>query len=769
MASTLVKSRLDSDSLTLLFKKLKSLYNTDSIDKDKRDFITEQVSKYGYLPYPFVKAQEELTPAETIIGIEEKLKINNIYNNNEFLFTTDEISPVKRAGFTNSEWIKTEQHNIKLINLAGLGDGNKSKESGKFIDWLKQLLILPSGNISKGVLGTTMYLIPFHPRDFGCAYLPLSSGVSPNLEDKILKESFSLDAKEQVQLFLMLTQLSGHPVMYDVLPQTGRFSKIVLSNPWVARWFDVKELINKLVNDLNQIAANLKHEFHHGDVDYIKGLMSKSLYGKHEFIHDHLRHIADRFEWELDQKRKWYSNEMLNNDHQDLLHLRIKKLISELLEKSEFDEIQEEEIKDQNYIIGELIKSGLWPAPGGAWNSSGIPVFNKMSSEGGHPLFKHYDYDGNDVTHFANLDCQTPYYFVYLENGEFNEKVVDFYVKFLKKIQSDYNFDGFRVDHVDHIVDKYSENQHGQPMSYRAPRYVLGRANSEIKKTIPHFATLAEYMLWERFYRAYHQDMSFDLLWGSDIVSQYLKNVSQIIYDNKDLEDYNLTCSENTPSLSILKTYNNQDGEFKAIDQYPGQLSAEGALFKWFKFKFLPGGKNARRPVMYIDGDESFTKVGIEKVIGSEEAMKRAKNREFFRKFDAINRFAMNNNLTRYGVAELYQNNDGSGFVSWYIRKDNDFSDDERLFIVANENAPTEIFRNYREDSSLELINKTGEPVYNKEVYVPEGFKIESEYILKKGSLEFAEKTGIKNISDNRLTFEKLEPSEYHIYSMKRI
>jgi len=769
MASTLVKSRLDSDSLTAIFNKLKSLYKTETVDKERKDFIIEQVSKYGYLPYPFVKAQEELTPAETIIGIEEKLKINNIYNDSEFLFTAGEVSPVKRAGFTNSEWIKTEQHSIKLINLAGLGDGNKSKEPGKFIDWLKQLLILPAGNISKGVLATTMYLIPFHPRDFGCAYLPLSSGVSENLEDKTLKETLGLDVKEQVQLFLMLTQLAGHPIMYDVLPQTGRFSKIVLSNPWVARWFDVKEMISKLDGDLEHIADNLKHEFHHGDVDYIKGLISKSFCGKHEFIHDHLRHIADRFEWELDQKRKWYSNEMLSKHHQDVLHSKVKKIIADMLRKSEIDEIQEEEIENQNQIIGELIKSGLWPAPGGAWNSSGIPVFNKMSSEAGHPLFKHYDYEGNDVTHFANLDCQTPYYFVYLENGEFNEKVIDFYVKFLKKIQFDYNFDGFRVDHIDHIVDKYSENHQGQPMSYRAPRYVLGKANNEIKKTISHFATLAEYMLWERFYREYHQDMNFDLLWGSDIVSQYLKNVSKIIHDNKDLEEYNLTVSEEMLSLAILKTYNNQDGEFRAIDQYPGQLSTEGALFKWFKFKFLPGGKNAKRPVMYIDGDESFTKVGIEKVIGSEEAMKRAKNREFFRKFDAINRFAQNNNLTRYGVAELHRENDGSGFISWYIRKDNEFSDDERLFIVANENAPTEVYRNYREDDSLELINKTAEPVYNKEVYIPEGFKVELEYMLKKGSFEFAEKIGVKNILDNKLVFEKLEPSEYRIYSIKRI
>ena len=34
--------------------------------------------------------------------------------------------------------------------------------------------------------------------------------------------------------------------------------------------------------------------------------------------------------------------------------------------------------------------------------------------------------------------------------------------------KADYNFDGFRVDHIDHIVDKVSEKNE-IPISYRAP------------------------------------------------------------------------------------------------------------------------------------------------------------------------------------------------------------------------------------------------------------------------------------------------------------
>ena len=115
------------------------------------------------------------------------------------------------------------------------------------MDWLRQLLILPTGNKSNNIFGTTMYLIPFHPREFGCAYLPTASCVSPNLEDKSIFEKTGLNADEQVKMFIKMTQLAGHPVIYDILPQTGRFSKFVLANPQVARWYDITELQKQLL------------------------------------------------------------------------------------------------------------------------------------------------------------------------------------------------------------------------------------------------------------------------------------------------------------------------------------------------------------------------------------------------------------------------------------------------------------------------------------------------------------------------------------------
>lgn len=246
-----------------------------------------------------------------------------------------------------------------------------------------------------------------------------------------------------------------------------------------------------------------------------------------------------------------------------------------------------------------------------------------MSECGGYPIFKHYDYKGEDVTNFANLDCQTPYYFAFLEDGTLNRPVINFFVEYMQKLQEDYNFDGFRVDHIDHIVDKVSEKD-GKPISYRAPRTVLNELNTEMKKKIPYFGTLAEYMLWDNYLKEYHEDMNFDILWGNDIICQQSKTPECIVEDNQNLTNYNINFKSGE-KLSILKTYNNQDGEFREIDQYPGQLTPEGALFKWAKYKLLPGGKYAQRPVLYIDGDESFTKRGIESVIGEEKSMPREK------------------------------------------------------------------------------------------------------------------------------------------------
>lgn len=742
------------------YKKLKEIYNYSEISEDRKAYLKDTIEKYGYLPYPHIKALEELSPAEVLFGLEIKWQISGIFSDNTFSFKNEEISPVSRAGIKNTDWIKREQHNIKLINLAGLGDGNKTHEVGKFIDWLRQLLILPSGDVSKGVLSTTVYLIPFHPREFGCAYLPTSSSVSKNLEDKNLRENLGLKAKAQVQLFITLAQLAGHPVIFDVLPQTGRYSKLVLSNPQIARWFDVKHLIKEIEKSIDGIVIEPDGDFDEEDIEVVKSIYKNTLQSGSDDLSEYYQKLYDKLDEALSEKKKTISEQMLSKSEQTKIHKRVKEIIAKTHNTKPAKISDEKDITNQGQTIQELIKEGLWPSPGGAWCSAGIPIFDKMSECGSFPVFVHYDYQGNDVTHFANLDCQTPYYFVHLETGEYNNPVIDFYINKLKQLQNDYNFDGIRVDHIDHVVDDVSE-QDGKPISYRAPKIVLEKANKILKERNPHFAILAEYMLGGHYYKEYHQDMKFDLLWGNDIIAQFEKNPHEIIKNNQDLHDYNSTIPKQ-PCLSILKTYNNQDGEFRAIDQYPGQLGYDGALFKWFKLKFIPGGKLAQRPVLYVDGDESFTQTGIESTIGSEISLPREKNYDFFNAFDAINRFALKNDLTRDGEAQIITQSD-NGFVSWIISKD---PSKESLLIIANYFPPTEKVSIQQEDGTMECTIKEGETIYDKSLEVPGDYKIISEIYYDYEQKEFLEKE--LEDSSNSLYFNELKPSEFKIYKLLR-
>lgn len=752
--------------LNQIIEKLKTLYDYDSIPEDRKEFLKNIIEENGYLPYPYIKALEELSSAEVLYGLEIKWAKNNVYDIEQgiFNFENNNLSPAQRAGYKNGDWIKKEQHNIKLINLAGLADGNKTQETGKLIDWLRQILILPAGLAESKILGTTVYLIPFHPREFGCAYLPVSTEVSPHLEDKKITKNLNLNTKQQVQLFIKLAQLAGHCVIYDVLPQTGRFSKMVLADPAIARWYDVEELIKKIEAETDAAAKKLEEIFDIEDVEIVRDIYKATLKQGSNDLSEHYKNIYDKFEEIIGPKKKEFSDAMMKKDVQIQLHKRAKEIAARINGYKASDPVEEKDIVKQGETIQTLIKEGLWPAPGGAWCSAGTPVFDKMSETGDYPVFKHFDYKCSDVTHFANLDCQTPYYFVYLETGEYNKPVIETYINYLKKLQNDYNFDGFRVDHIDHIVDDVSEKD-GVPISYRAPREVLGKANREMKKAVAHFATLAEYMLWNKYYKEYHDDMAFDILWGNDIVSQFCKTPQTIVEDNRDLEQFN---SDNTNSaygdLSVLKSYNNQDGEFCAIDQYPGQLGRDGALFKWFKYKFLPGGKKAQRPVMYIDGDESFTKTGIESVIGAEVSMPREKDYKFFNKFNAINKFALENKLTREGEAEIITQ-DNDGFVCWMVSK-NPLK--ESLLVVANYNSPTEKVTETNEDGITNSFIKEGSIVYDKKISMPCDYSIVSEYVYKDsddtGKALFEEIKFDK--SESEMHFGELKPSEFKIYKI---
>ena len=744
---------------------LKNKYPLSLISQDRQNELQEKLKQYGYLPCSYIKALNEISDAEVLFCLEQKLENEGIFKDGVFDFS--ELSVLARHGIKDSSWIKRETHDIKLINLLGLGDGNNKPQHSKFMDWLRQLVILPTGNLSNNIFNTTIYLTPFHPRGFGCAYIPQASCVDPLLEDKTISKVTGLNADEQVKMFLYLAQLAGHPVIYDILPQTGRYSKTVLANPFCVRWFDVSALIKKICSELDKVCQHseskilsqkLIQNFSHEDLTTAITAYKKYLAGERKFaITEHTKEILKQIDCDknLKQYKKLLSQSMQTKKTQILIQKKAQSIIRQCL-KTNAETITENDITNRAQIEAVLIKNGLWPLPGGAWNSAGVPVFDKMTKDALYPMMRHYDFKNEDVTSSANLDCQSPFYFVCLENGEYNEDVIDFFINYTKNLIMNFNFDGVRIDHVNHIIDELSEKD-GIPISYRIPKTVLKKLNDALKKISPHFATIAEYMLWDDFYKYYHKDMSFDLLWGNDIPAQSYKTPIVIDEDNVNLSKYNHTL-KNTDFCSVLKTYNNQDGEYKYLDRYPAQLGENGALFKWFKYKFFPGGYYAQRPIMYVDGDESFTNGGIEETICNEVLMKRNDNDSFFAKFDAIDRFAKDNKVICYGEAHILHQ-DEDGFVYWQIQNNNP---EDTIMVVANYHSPQEKFYNEEHNKSE---YKSGTTVLNKSINLNDGYVFVSEYIFD--GINFVEKKFDEN--KNSLNFPELLPAEFKIFKVNKI
>ena len=749
-----------SEIFNNLYAKIKDIYSKEAITTNRQKELSDQIEKFGYLPYSQAKALEELTPAEIIFCLEKKLEKNSSFNENKLQIKNNQISAVQRHGFKNATWIKQEQHDIKLINLAALGDGAKDLSPAKFIDWLCQIVILPAGNIEKNILSTTIYLVPFQPRDFGNAYLSASTEeVSERLADETLKTN-GISAKEQIKLFITLAQLAGHPVIYDVFPQCGRYSKTVMVHPEIARWIDVKFLTEEISKSLNFVAIKLSQEFDEDDVTIVRNIYKTTLKSGSIDLAPEFMPIYKRFTEELEEKRKELSNYMTKKEEQKKLQKRVSNIVAQI-EGVKLNKIKnDKDITKRGEIINALIDEGLWTLPDGAWCSSGIPVFEKMSECGSYPTFRHYNEKGHDVSKFAESDCQTPFYFVYLENGEYNLPVINFYLEYLQKLQQDYNFDGFRISHTDFVVDEMSE-KNLRPISYRAPRFLLTKINEILKKEVPYFATMAEYRLWNSYYKEYHQDMNFDLLWGNDTKTDYEKIPTEVINNNRELQDYNSSVLKNS-FVSVLKTYNNQDGEFRTVNRYLGLMDKDEALFKWFKFKFLPGGKLAQRPVMYVDGDESFSKDGIEATIQEEVSLIRENDEEFYNKFDAIRRLAINNELTIDGEAQIINQNK-NGFISWMISKE---TVKECFVIAANYLPSNEKILKQNTDGIMEYSIKTNNAVENKKIEIPGDFVLASEFIYEEDKKDFVEHYSAQNIKT--IEIEKLEPSEFRIFKIKR-
>ena len=163
--------------------------------------------------------------------------------------------------------------------------------------------------------------------------------------------------------------------------------------------------------------------------------------------------------------------------------------------------------------------------------------------------------------------------------------------------------------------------------------------------------------------------------------------------------------------------------------------------------------------MMYVDGDESFTQGGIEYTIGEEVGMKRSENEEFFKAFDAIDRFVKDNKIINNGEARIITSDD-DGFCAWLITM---VPMKTAYLIVSNYKYPTEkIMKTAATGENYKEVVE-GYSVFDKEIYIPSDYDIVNEYILKEKDFEPQPMEKMEKIH-----FDKLDPSEYRIYELKR-
>ena len=66
------------------------------------------MDKNGFLPYPHIKALEELSNAEVLFALEKKWINEGIMKNGVFSFENSQISVLSRRNIKHSDWIKKE-------------------------------------------------------------------------------------------------------------------------------------------------------------------------------------------------------------------------------------------------------------------------------------------------------------------------------------------------------------------------------------------------------------------------------------------------------------------------------------------------------------------------------------------------------------------------------------------------------------------------------------------------------------------------------------
>lgn len=464
-----------------VYQKLKNMH-CENLSEDSFQYGAI-IKKYGYLPIPFDLAQEKLSDLDVFLIFEAILLEQGTMVDGHISGNKNPLSALK---YNDTSWIYREQLKIETLCLSGLCSSNQNLV---FRNYLLKIITTPKGNKKELLPATAFYLLPFYRRDpaFSSAYCPLSVEVDSRLCDEKIKEKLGWDQEFQLQIFLHLCQLAGHPILIDLLPQAGRFSKTVFADPECFLWNDLQLLADGLNSAVLEITAELglygfaemimsdicgevfeeATNIQQSVLNALRGTYEErrtKILKDHKFVeggdkgvsHQELKKYLiedfDKLDFGTISNKFSFNEDVEKNDFKSLYEQLIDidfaldkeraRFTTEQLLKNKQDDLikkvksliqettgkkitSEADITDKAHqkLIDIFIKNDLWPISGGSWNSCGYPIFRKMSPEG-YPISDHYNYQGNLVTAFSgDMDIISPWHFASPHNANENNNI----------------------------------------------------------------------------------------------------------------------------------------------------------------------------------------------------------------------------------------------------------------------------------------------------------------------------------------------------------
>ena len=92
MLSFLFKKETSSvDNLNDFYSQLREMYSFETISAERKDYLKSTMAEYGYMPYPHIKALEELSDAEVLWALESKWEAQGVFKDGKFDYTKSSV------------------------------------------------------------------------------------------------------------------------------------------------------------------------------------------------------------------------------------------------------------------------------------------------------------------------------------------------------------------------------------------------------------------------------------------------------------------------------------------------------------------------------------------------------------------------------------------------------------------------------------------------------------------------------------------------------